>query len=191
MHERALWTAVRRGATCGAAVFLACGVGGCQGEGRGLPPWRAEYFENRTLAGQPHFTRYHRAVDFNWVTGAPLESWVEDDFSIRWETCMRVERLARVTFRLASDDGARLYIDEDRIVDNWGEHGFDGGAVRTVVLNPGTYPLRVEYFEGTGFARIQLSTSIQPLEAVEWVPLPTATDEPDGGMQSCSGGGGS
>ena len=38
---------------------------------------------------------------------------------------MRVERLARITFRLASDDGSRLYIDDDEIIDNWGEHGFN------------------------------------------------------------------
>ena len=80
MHMCAVWTVVRRAATCGVIVFMVCGVGGCQGERRDPAPWRAEYFESRMLAGQPHFTAHHRVVDFNWGTGAPLESWVADDF---------------------------------------------------------------------------------------------------------------
>ena len=185
MQMRAAGGTVQWIATFAAAVLMVCGSVGCSREA----PWRSEYFENSTLAGQPHFTTNHRVIDFNWGTRAPLESWVEDDFSIRWETCMRVERLARITFRLASDDGSRLYINDDKIIDNWGEHGFDVIASRTIVLNPGMYHVRVDYFEASGLAGIQLATNAQPAEAVEMLPLPAATNGTDGGARRCEGAG--
>ena len=170
----------------GASVFTACGVGGSD-DGSDAP-WRAEYFEDGTLSGQPHFRTHHRALDFNWGLAAPLDSWVEDDFSIRWETCLRVDKLARITFRLASDDGSRLYVDDDRIIDNWGEHGLDFVASRTVVLNPGTYRVRVDYFEGSGFAGIRLATRSHGPESMEWLPPPARTDGEGPGLARCEDG---
>ena len=186
MHTSAARAGARWAAVVGASVFMACGVGGRPGDG-GDAPWRAEYFKNRTLSGYPHFRTHHRSMDFNWGRSAPLEAWVEDHFSIRWETCLRVEKLARITFRLASDDGSRLYIDDERIIDNWGEHGFDLVASRTVVLNPGTHRVRVDYFEGTGSARIRLTTNTQLPDSMEWLPLPAGTDGKEAGSPGCGG----
>ena len=176
-----------RWAALAATVFVACGVG-CHRDGRDTP-WQARYFESETPAGQPYFTKNHKAIDFNWGTGAPLESWIEDNFSIHWETCLRVDRLARITFRLASDDGSRLYINGDRIIDNWGEHGFDQTGSRTIVLSPGTHRVGVDYFEAGGLARVRLTAKAQPPDVIEWLPPPAAANGMDAGSRRCGGGG--
>lgn len=59
------------------------------------------------------------------------------------------------TFRLTSDDGSRLFIGDLIVVDNDGRHGTRevGGQV---ILEAGHHPLRLEYFQGTGFQDLQL-----------------------------------
>ena len=137
-------------------------------------PWRAEFFETNAVTQPPFFTTRHSTIDFDWGRGAPLASWIADGFSVRWDACLRVDSRTRITFRLASDDGSRLYVNRERIIDHWREHGFRAARSRTVVLDPGPHHVRVDYFEATGPARIQLTTSSQP-RAVEWLPLPGET----------------
>lgn len=50
-------------------------------------------------------------------------------------------------FRLLSDDGSRLYIGGDLVVDNNGEHTVKSEE-EEVFLEAGTHSLRVEYFQG-------------------------------------------
>lgn len=173
-------TNARPAAAFALTMTIACATAGCQDDGRD-GPWRAEYFGNRAMAGYPHAATNHRVVDFNWGTGPPVESWVEDDFSIRWKTCAHVGEPVRVTFRLASDDGSRLYLDNDRILDNWNDRASDPARSRTVVLDSGTHRVSVDYFDATGPARILLTTYAQPHGAIEWLPPDAA-----GG---CGGGG--
>ena len=183
MHMSAAWRNAPWAAVLAVTVLLVASGVACEGDGSDAP-WQAAFFPNRNVVGQPYFTTNHRAIDFNWGTAAPLESWVEDDFSIRWEACLRVDRLVRITFRLASDDGSRLYIDDDRIIDNWGEHIFDLAGSRTLVLNPGTYRARVYYFEAAGLAGVQLATYAQPSDVIEWLPPLGAK----AGSRRCGGG---
>jgi beta-glucosidase len=64
------------------------------------------------------------------------------------------------TFLLASDDGARLYLDDELIVDNWGNHGLEERASSPIPLRAGEpHPLRVDYYEAGGAAGVQLSWS--------------------------------
>ena len=169
-----------------AVSMFAASAAACQGDALDAP-WQAAYFGNRTAVGYPYFTTNHPAIDFDWARGAPLESWVEDDFSIRWEACLRVDRLARITFRLASDDGARLYLNDDRIIDNWRERRFDLAGSRTVVLNPGAYQVRVYYYDAVGVARVQLAMNAEPPGVMEWLP-PPASAAPETGLRGCGAG---
>jgi hypothetical protein len=50
-------------------------------------------------------------------------------------------------FRLLSDDGSKLYIDSILIIDNDGTHA-PKSITGEIYLSPGTYPIRVDYFQG-------------------------------------------
>ena len=53
------------------------------------------------------------------------------------------------TFYLASDDGSKLYINNDVVVDNDGDHGVITKS-GSITLTEGRHPIRVEWFNGGG-----------------------------------------
>jgi hypothetical protein len=71
--------------------------------------------------------------------------WFAIDYSGRFW----IEHAGRYRFVLTSDDGSKLYIDDELIVDNDGIHGVkdERGAVD---LSEGVHRIRVSYFQGPG-----------------------------------------
>ena len=72
-----------------------------------------------------------------------------DLFGIVYEAYLPVTTTGAYTFRTVSDDGSKLYVNGNRIVNNDGVHGVQSeqGSVK---LEPGIYPVRVEFFEKNG-----------------------------------------
>ena len=74
---------------------------------------------------------------------------------------VRVDMLLRVPFdgdyelHLTSDDGSRLYLDGEMVIDNDGLHGMVTVS-ETLSLEAGVYPLRAEMFENYGGAGMEL-----------------------------------
>ena len=52
-----------------------------------------------------------------------------------------------------SDDGVRVWLDDKLVVDRWSVHE---SIVDRVPVTPGRHRLRVEYFEATGWAELQI-----------------------------------
>jgi len=125
-------------------------------------PWKAEYFANPTLAGEPASVQLHEAVNFDWGYSAPAPGMPADNFSVRWTTRQRFQAGLH-TFKVTSDDGMRLYVDGRLVLSNWRPmHG--SRSVRRY-LTAGEHTIVLEYFEGTGVAQVQL----------EWYPLSGGT----------------
>lgn len=68
-------------------------------------------------------------------------------FAIRYTGTFTVSRSGNYSFRLYSDDGSRLYIDNQLVINNDGTHP-PRNARGNVNLTPGTHNIRVEYFQG-------------------------------------------
>jgi hypothetical protein len=121
------------------------------------PRWRAAYYSNAGLEGQA-LIREERDINHDWKEHNPLEGIPEDNFSVRWESCLTLDSAQSVAFQLTSDDGARLLIDGQPVVDNWGQH-----ARRTrgadVPLRAGVHHLLVEYSELGQAASVTLAAS--------------------------------
>lgn len=62
---------------------------------------------------------------------------------------INIEQEGNYVFRIISDDGSKLYIDNKEIVDN---DGFHSTAARDgeIILKKGKHPIRINYFEGGG-----------------------------------------
>ena len=60
------------------------------------------------------------------------------------------------TFETTSDDGSRLYVNGDMLVDNWGLHGAVSRS-GSVTLNKGYHDLKIEMFENNGGAYLTAS----------------------------------
>ncbi|MFN8492784.1 MAG: PA14 domain-containing protein [Caldilineaceae bacterium] len=117
------------------------------------PDWKGEYWTNRHLSGDPELTRNDGDINFNWGDGSPDGSIPDDNFSVRWTRSVDFRRgLYRLYAR--ADDGIRVWVDGDRVIDEWHDNHY--GDTFTVDLNlRGDTDLRVEYYEHNGGARVK------------------------------------
>lgn len=58
-------------------------------------------------------------VDFDWGTGVPHSGVGNDNFSVRWEGYVLPPVDETYTFLTTTDDGARLWVDGQLLVDEW------------------------------------------------------------------------
>jgi len=143
------------------------------------PDWKAEYWSNRELKGRPNFTRNDRKIDFDWGTDAPRSDLPRDGFSVRWSRTVRFEE-GRYRFEIRADDGVRLYIDGELILDEW--RSSDGSKRYIVERNlSGRRQIVLEYYEGSGQARIKANwqrVKDEPTATPTPTQTPTATPDP-------------
>ena len=72
--------------------------------------WRAEYYNNMNLGGQPVVVRDETAVNYNWGYGTPAPQVPVDNFSARWTTNLSLAP-GRYRFAATSDDGVHVHND--------------------------------------------------------------------------------
>ncbi|UUZ60426.1 PA14 domain-containing protein [Nocardioides sp. B-3] len=113
--------------------------------------YTAEYFANRNLQGVPVLTRTEDAIDFNWGGGAPGDGVPADDFSARWTKSLTLEEAGTYQFTVTSDDGFRLYVDGETVLNKW---ALQGATTYTSnrELSTGEHEIKLEYFEAGGDA---------------------------------------
>lgn len=112
------------------------------------------------FAGRSHerlvFERRDCAIDFDWGPGLPGEGLSADHFSVRWSGRLQIDSPGLYTFELSSDDGSRLFVAGQPVVDHWYDHGFSP-LEGTIRLPAGLTPFRVEYYERDGLAAVRWS----------------------------------
>lgn len=146
------------------------------------PDWRGEYWSNRTLDGNPSFVRNDEEIDFNWGSGAPDSRLPNDNFSARWTQEVDFDE-GLYRFYARADDGIRLYLDGELILDEWHEGLADIEYSVDRQLDNDDYRVRVEYYERSGGARVEfwwrrISATTTPVATATWTPVPTATATP-------------
>jgi hypothetical protein len=131
------------------------------------PDWKGEYWPNGQFSGGPALVRNDANLDFDWGQGAPAAGLPADDFTVRWSRWVTFES-GVYRFSINADDGVRLYLDGQLIINEW--HNSDG--VQTYVAErylTGPHSLLIEYFE----------QGLRAMVKVRWERLPsTATHTP-------------
>ena len=74
---------------------------------------------------------------------------LEDYFALFAEGYLAIDSAGEYTFRLWSDDGSKLFIEDQEIINNDGLHGTES-VEGTASLSKGLYKIRVEFFQGAG-----------------------------------------
>lgn len=117
--------------------------------------------------------------DYDWKDGAIFGEY-KDNIGFKATMEIYVNKAEPVFFEIGSDDGSRLFVDGEMVIDNW-----EGGVYRTksVTLNldVGKHYLELWYFEGTGWARVSFECDQDVLIGQEieqsippwtfWVPI--------------------
>ncbi len=140
----------------------------------------AEYYNNMTLSGSPVLTRCEAAINNTWDTGGPGGGVATDNFSVRWNGIHSFEA-GDYTFTATSDDGIRVWVDSELIIDGWKDQA-PTTYTATRTLTAGDHQIKVEYYENLEVATAQLSwqraTSPPPPSDTPLIAL-TFDDGPD------------
>ena len=130
------------------------------------------------FVGVPTITRTDGTVNFDWGNDSPDPFISADDFMVRWHGQVQPFYSQTYTFTVRSDDGARLWVNGQRIVDAWVLQGATDHS-GTIALNANQkYDIVLEYYEGAVTASAQLSwaSTNQPKQIIPQTQL-----YPDGG----------
>jgi len=153
---------------------------GWLGNGSGSAGLQGEYFANTTLSGSPAMTRTDETVDFNWAGGNPGGGLANDGFSVRWTGTITIDAGHDVRLGLASDDGCRLWVNGDLVVDKWVDQAEALYWSSTVYQDGQTYPVKIEYYEGAGQAVCRLvfenAAGDSTVQRQLWIPPGTWTN---------------
>ena len=84
------------------------------------------------------------------------EEEIYGPFGLRFSGFIYIKNKGIYNFRLDSDDGSRMFLNGELFIDNDGYHSsksVSGGAA----LEKGYYPIEIQYFQGGGGAKLELS----------------------------------
>ncbi len=115
-----------------------------------------QYWANIELEGDPVLERTDAAIDFLWTLSSPGEEIASDWYSTRWTGRLRAPATGVTRLGVAGNDGYRLWLDEQLILDNWRKRSV-GTKLAEVDLEPDSeHEIRLEFFESVGDARVKL-----------------------------------
>ena len=138
------------------------------GTGNGLS---ATYYNNIDFTGTT-VTRVDPTIDFAWGTGSPAASIGADTFSARWTGQVEAQFTGTYTFYTVSDDGVRLWVNGQQIINNWTDHAPTENS-GTIALTAGQrYDIRMEFYENGGgaIARLLWSSASIPKAVIPSTP---------------------
>jgi uncharacterized protein YraI len=128
--------------------------------------WHATYFANPNLSGIPILDRNERDLSYNWAEGAPAPEVSADQFSVRWRGNFDFDE-GDWLFSAGADDGIRLWVDDELLIDQWQASGAFAVYSEQVTLKRGSHDLKVEYYENSGLAGVYVS----------WEPASSTQDD--------------
>ena len=142
--------------------------------------WKGEYFGNRDLQGNPALVRDEPEITFDWGEGRPAPNLPADHFSARWQRRVSFDA-GTYRFYVRMDDGARVLLDNQLILNDW-EDGGERTISVDVTLPAGERAIQVEYYENGGIARMAFWWELAPTATPTPTPTvelePTATETP-------------
>ncbi|PKQ60393.1 hypothetical protein BZG02_19610 [Labilibaculum filiforme] len=117
---------------------------------------RADYYDGRSFDTFKETLEVDE-LNYSWGTGAPESTLVgTDNFSVRFQGSVQAVNAGTYTFYTTSDDGVRLWVAGQQVVNNWTDHGTTTNS-GTITLSAGQIaPIVLEYYERGGGAVIKL-----------------------------------
>jgi len=127
--------------------------------------WKGEYYNSRDFSGPMVLCRDESEINFTWNRGSPAPSVSPDNFSARFFRTLDLPA-GDYTFHLAGDDGIRLIVDGQTLIDKWIDQVVTEYTAQ-VHLEAGSHSIQVDYYESISGAIVKLWWDVDlPVEPV-------------------------
>ncbi|EHK64584.1 putative baseplate assembly protein [Achromobacter arsenitoxydans] len=127
-----------------------------------------EYYRGKAY-GQRVMTRTDAQVDFHWAASGPGDGMPADNFSVRWTGWVLASVSGSHVFHVTADDGVRLWVDGDLLIDQWREQSPTEYSASVRLTAGRKHDIRIDYYEATGDATISLAWTV-PGQARQAIP---------------------
>lgn len=111
------------------------------------------YYDNTQWNGEPVYEEIAENIEFDWTDEAKKP--VSSPFGVILEGYIDIHIPDTYTFKLTSDDGSWLFLDNVLIIDNGGYHPTKS-ATGSLTLEKGAHKIMIQYFDGGGGAVLHL-----------------------------------
>ena len=111
-----------------------------------------QYFDGAAFPAADAKPVYVRVdCDVQFASAGAFKLKMSENFAVRWDGFVHIEKTGAYQFFTESDDGSRLLIDAKPVIDNGGMHSATEKSGQ-IELSPGDHRIRLEYFQGGGEA---------------------------------------
>lgn len=125
-------------------------------QNNGKPGLKADYFADREMNGKPALSRVDQQIDFHWTLFSPSPELAPDFYAIRWTGTLTAPATGRFKIGLEGNDGYRLYINSQLVVNRWEKQSYHAQLVDFNFEKGKKYDVKIEFFEANGDATIKL-----------------------------------
>ncbi|MCZ7644726.1 MAG: PA14 domain-containing protein [Planctomycetota bacterium] len=136
----------------------------------------ARYYSGLNAAGEAVLARLDPNVDYVWNLDAPAPEVPKNEFSAEWTGLVKAKAAGTYTFATRSDDGTRLWLGGQLLVDAWDSSNPGILHEARAELEAGKhYELKLRYFDEAGDATCRLfwqppGGTLEPIPAASLVP---------------------
>ena len=131
---------------------------------------KAEYYDNPTFQGTPK-TRIDKGINFEPKNQAPDPFLPKSSLSIRWTGELVPSVSGEYVFSFTSDDGCKLYIDDQLIINDWNVHSARTEKASMKLEKGKKYQLKAEYFDNGGDAIARLHWRVPSMEEYDMLNM--------------------
>jgi hypothetical protein len=93
-----------------------------------------------------------------------------EKYALSFTGYIRIDKNTQVTFFTESDDGSKLFIDDEEVVNNDGDHGAQEKSGKAI-LKKGFHKIKILYFDSGGGNSLKVSMQAEGGSKIE---IPTA-----------------
>jgi beta-glucosidase len=132
----------------------------------GKPGFKAEYYNNRELKGEPSGIQTENKVDHNWQRGDKVMGNMQaNNFSARFSTLFTAKENGFTTFEIEADDGYRFLVNGKEVINAWQRNRWGARTYKLETKKDSVYSLVLEYWQGDENAVVALRTgNFQPTD---------------------------
>ncbi|MEO5681356.1 MAG: PA14 domain-containing protein, partial [Chitinophagaceae bacterium] len=152
----------------------------CPGTGIGL---LGNYFNNTSFSGQAALSKIDPTINLSLADPVVPGTGVNhDNFSVRWTGKVQATASEKFTFYISSDDGVRLWVNGQLLIDNFNAHTLREDSGGITLLGGQKYDIKIDYYNNCCDAAAILKWS-SPTTAKAIVPQTQLYPDP---VTSCA-----